>query len=76
MSKEASRVWRPAAGRATKRLPPPSNLGDEASALGLLDVIEENAARPEFKAEAESAEYLARARKLREEIRSGGRAGR
>ena len=51
-------------------------LGDEASALGLLDVIEENAARPEFKAEAESAEYLARARKLREEIRSGGKAGR
>ena len=49
-------------------------LGDEASALGLLDVIEENAARPEFKAEAESAEYLARARKLREEIRSGGKA--
>ena len=51
-------------------------LGDEATALGLLDVIEENAVRPEFKAEAEAADYLVRARRFREEIRAGGKAGK
>ena len=49
-------------------------LGHADAALCTLNIIEENAARPDFKAEGERADYLARARKLRAEIQSGGGA--